>query len=79
MTNAHPELGRRGIRTHGHTLVRVREPGAAEQLILHDNRADPYQLRNVAADDPALVRDLAAELDGWLQRTGDPWQRTPAP
>ena len=79
LANAHPELGNRGIRTHGHTFVRVREPGAAEQLILHDNRSDPYQLRNVAADNPSLVRDLAAELDGWLQRTGDPWQRTPAP
>ena len=78
LANAHPELGNRGIRTHGHTFVRVREPGAAEQLILHDNRSDPYQLRNVAADNPSLVRDLAAELDGWLQRTGDPWQRTPA-
>ena len=41
LANAHPELGNRGIRTHGHTFVRVREPGAAEQLILHDNRADP--------------------------------------
>ena len=78
LANAHPELGNRGIRTHGHTFVRVRESGAAEQLILHDNRSDPYQLRNVAADNPSLVRDLAAELDGWLQRTGDPWQRTPA-
>ena len=77
--NAHPELGRRGIRTHAHTFVRIREPGAAEQLILHDNRADPYQLRNAAADNPALVRELAAELDGWLERTGDPWHRTPVP
>ena len=77
--NAHPELGHRGIRTHGHTFVRIREPGAAEQLILHDNRADPYQLRNAATDNPALMRELAAELDGWLERTGDPWQRTPVP
>jgi len=77
--NAHPELGHRGIRTHGHTFVRIREPGAAEHLILHDNRADPCQLRNAAADNPALVRELATELDGWLERTGDPWHRTPVP
>lgn len=79
LDNAHPELGRRGIRTHRHTFVRIRESDAPEQLILHDNRADPFQLRNAAADNPALVRTLAAELDGWLQRTGDPWQRTPPP
>ena len=79
LTNAHPELGSRGLRTHGHTFVRIRQPGAGEQLILHDNRADPYQLRNAAAANPALVRRLAAELDGWLERTGDPWQRTAPP
>ena len=78
LANAHPELGRRGIRTHRHTFVRIRRSGAAEQLILHDNRADPYQLRNAATGDPELVRELAAELDAWLERTGDPWQRTAA-
>ena len=78
LTNAHPELGSRGIRTPHHTFVRIRRPGAAEQLILHDNRADPFQLRNVAASNAELVRRLAAELDDWLERTADPWQRTAA-
>ena len=78
LNNAHPELGGRGIRTHHHTFVRIRQPDAAEHLILHDNGADPFQLHNVAGDHPELVDRLAVELDGWLERTGDPWQRTGA-
>jgi hypothetical protein len=41
--------------------------------ILHDNRADPYQLENIAARECDLVRELTEELRRWLERTNDPW------
>jgi hypothetical protein len=41
---------------------------------LHDNVADPFQLENVAAENPGLVQDLReTELIPWLEKTGDPW------
>lgn len=47
------------------------EPNGRERLF--DLRADPYELRDVAAD-PAYAADLArlrAEMDAWLARVGD--------
>jgi arylsulfatase A-like enzyme len=73
--NEHPELGRRGVRTHRHTFVRIRRPGEEEEIVLHDNQADPFQLRNFAPESSELVEELSAELDRWLERTGDPWRR----
>ena len=72
---ATPELGRRGIRTHDHMLVLERDAGG-ERVILHDQRVDPYQMRNVAEDNPALVRELRQALDAWLAERGDPWARS---
>jgi N-acetylglucosamine-6-sulfatase len=64
-------LGRRGIRTPRHTfLVERRE---AQRITLFDNESDPYQMRNVADEQPAHVEKLTRELNGWLARTGDPW------
>ena len=68
------EWGRRGVRTHSHTLVLNRMPDEPDGLILHDNVEDPFQLRNIAAEEPALVsRLMADELVPWLKRTRDPW------
>ena len=69
-----PALGRRGVRTRGHTLVIDRMPGEEEKTILYDNVADPYQLENVAEAQPEVVQRLIREeLIPWLRRTGDPW------
>ncbi len=67
-----PSGGSRGVRTHRHTFVvtRTRE---REEIILHDNVADPYQLKNIAADHPGLVAELRAEMDSWLKKNADPW------
>jgi len=67
-----PAEGRRGLRTHRCTLMIERE-GGEEHVMLHDNRADPYQLENIASDNPALVASLSEELNRWLQKTNDPW------
>ena len=69
-----PALGRRGVRTPRHTLVVDRMPDQEEETTLYDNVADPYQLTNIAADQPEVVRRLIREeLVPWLRRTDDPW------
>jgi arylsulfatase A-like enzyme len=69
-----PSLGRRGVRTAQHTLVVDQMPGKDKQFLLYDNVADPYQLKNIAEDQPQVFRRLILEeLDPWLRKTGDPW------
>lgn len=69
-----PAWGRRGVRTHRHTMVITKTEGAADQYVLHDNVEDPYQLRNIASEKPEIVELLRdRELTYWLEKTGDPW------
>lgn len=66
----------RGVRTARHTYVTGL---GGRPWLLYDNDADPYQLVNLV-DDPGSreTRDrLAAELAGWLARTGDPFVSGP--
>jgi len=42
---------------------------------LYDLRADAAQMRNVAAEQAAVAGKLRAELEAYLQETGDPRQR----
>ncbi|MCJ7680233.1 MAG: sulfatase, partial [Candidatus Aminicenantes bacterium] len=44
------EWGRRGVRTHSHTMVLSRMPEEPDSLVLHDNTADPFQLQNIAGE-----------------------------
>ena len=72
-----PAFGRRGVRTHSHTLMISKSKGKPVGTVLHDNVADPYQLKNIAADRPDLVKQLTdAELIPWLEKTADPWLET---
>jgi arylsulfatase A-like enzyme len=68
------DLGRRGVRTHRYTLrFDDMENGTAKATILHDNPSDPFQMVNIAEDQPETVRDLVkTELIPWLKRTNDP-------
>ena len=75
MTPDWPGGGRRGLRTHRYTFVIQRQRDKEETYILHDNRADPYQIRNVADENPAVIKQLADELIQWLEKTNDPWLR----
>jgi arylsulfatase A-like enzyme len=66
--------GRRGVRTARYTLVIDRSPGKVGATVLRDRRTDPYQMKNLAAERPELVRKLRTEvLEPWLRRIGDPW------
>ena len=63
---------RRGVRTDRYTFV-VTRCDQGDELVLHDNVEDPYQLENMAAQEPGIVRSLTAELNRWLSKTNDPW------
>ena len=56
-----PASGRRGVRTHGHTLMISKEEGKPTRHILHDNVTDPFQLKNIAEEKPRLVERLVEE------------------
>ena len=66
--------GHRGVRTHEHTFLLGRQGKAEGAPRLYDRRRDPYELRNRAADEPALAAALQAETQRWLERIGDPWR-----
>lgn len=72
-----PSFGQRGVRTHTHTLVIDRQDGEALGYTLFDNVRDPYQMTNIAATSPELVRGLVeGELLPWLEKTRDSWRPT---
>jgi len=68
----HPESGSRGLRTHDYTFV-VQARDGTEEVLLYDNRSDPYQIQNIADARPQVVEELRNDLTVWLTRTGDPW------
>ena len=43
--------------------------------ILFDRKNDPYQLKNVAAENENIVEELTKELIYWLQKSNDPWRK----
>jgi hypothetical protein len=51
-----------------------RMPDQPDEIVLHDNQADPYQLVNLASDTREVVSSLRDnELIPWLEKTHDPW------
>ncbi|MCL5270674.1 MAG: sulfatase [bacterium] len=61
----------RGMRTKTHTYARFED---GTPWVFYDNEADPYQMRNLAADpaSEALRRRLDARLDELLKEADDP-------
>lgn len=73
--HSRPSWGQRGVRTDGYTLIIDRATNRPAKTILFDNTADPFQLKNVAAEHPDLVSKLTREeLLPALKRVGDPWR-----
>ena len=64
--------GQRGLRTGRYTFVVEIENGKVTDTILFDRRNDPYEMKNVAADEPEVVDKLGKALKRWLRRTDDP-------
>ena len=66
--------GSRGLRTHRYTLAITPREDGGKEILLFDNREDPYQLQNIAASNPEIVRKLTEGLQQWLDRANDPWK-----
>ena len=68
-----PNLGRRGVRTHRYTFVITKAEQKQPLRLLHDNIKDPYQLKNVAAQQPKIAAQLEKKLEKLLRAHKDPW------
>ena len=69
-----PAHGRRGVRTLTHKLVMKIIPDKTMETELYDLKADPYEMKNIAADNPDIVDQMiSSELKPWLEHTNDPW------
>ncbi len=71
-----PQWGRRGIRNPQYTFVVSKAEGKPEEVFLHDNVNDPYQLKNIADEQPELVTFLRKTLEKTLAQYNDPWLKT---
>ena len=71
---AGPRGGARGVRTHRYTFAITSKENGGKEILLFDNKKDPYQLRNIAEPSPGVVRRLTEELRQWLGKTKDPWK-----
>ena len=47
--------------------------GKGPVRLLHDNVKDPYQLKNVAAEQPKVAAQLEKKLEKLLRANDDPW------
>lgn len=71
--NGHnPNSGFRGIRNANYTLAYVKKKGV-ETLYLFDLKKDPFELNNIAAQQPAIVQAMKKSLADWLKKTNDPF------
>jgi len=66
--------GHRGLRTHRYTFAINRRNDDTNEVLLFDNKKDPYQLENIAESSPEVVRRLTGELNQWLRKTKDSWK-----
>ncbi len=64
---------RRGVFTHRYTFAIECAGSEDPRMVLFDNIADPYQMRNLAKEDLDVSKKLMRELREWLRKTGDPW------
>ena len=69
-----PDGGNRGLRTHRYTFTINRQKDGKNEILLFDNKNDPYQLENIAGSSPEAVRRLTGKLNQWLRKTKDPWK-----
>ena len=65
--------GYRGLRTKKYTFVVHATNGRTNEWILFDREQDPFQLNNIAPDQPALIKQFSSQLKDWLKKTNDPF------
>lgn len=70
--------GHRGVRTDRYTLVLSQGRGGEPRVRLFDNRADRYQLNDIAPSHAKVVAELSTEVQRWLDHIGDHWSASPS-
>lgn len=65
--------GYRGLRTKKYTFVVHATNGRTNEWILFNREQDPFQLNNIAPDQPALIKQFSSQLKDWLKKTNDPF------
>ena len=65
--------GYRGLRTKKYTFAVHATNGRTDEWILFDREQDPFQLNNIAPDQPALIKQFSNQLKDWLKKTNDPF------
>lgn len=71
--SSQPSTGYRGLRTARYTFAVHATKEKTDEIILFDRVSDPYQLNNIASENPAAVERLRAQLKAWLKQTEDPF------
>jgi arylsulfatase A-like enzyme len=66
--------GMRGLRNDRYTFVIQRDnEGKETGLLLFDNKADPFQLKNIANEQPRLVDQFKRQVFEKIKTINDPW------
>ncbi len=67
--------GSRGVRTEQYTFVILSKSRDINKpfVRLYNNKDDPFQMHNLADEQPKVVAELTTELQKWLDYTGDTW------
>jgi len=86
VANQDPADERRGVRTDRYTFVARNSKASGNTTkkqeppyLLFDRIEDPFQLKNIAEENPDVVREMAEELNFWLRKTNDPWKEVASP
>ena len=65
--------GYRGLRTKKYTFVVHATNAQTDEWLLFDREQDPFQLNNIAPDQPELIKQFSSRLKDWLKKTNDPF------
>ena len=67
------KTGYRGLRTMQHTFVVHATDGKLDKLMLFDRKTDPFQLKNIAEQNPKKIKQFKKQHSNWLRKTEDPF------
>jgi arylsulfatase A-like enzyme len=73
ISDGNPAGGLRGVRTDRYTMVIDQRKDNQRQVLLFDRKSDPYQLKNIAGENPEALKELTSMLKDWLVKYQDPW------
>ena len=71
--NDKPDYGLRGVRNGRYTFVINQPEGKEKTIVLYDRLNDPYELKNIAPENPELVKEFTRETAKWIIKNKDPW------